>query len=207
MNQKQEKTANSLTNTLQTMISSLGTMTDFIHLFALLGVVYLTRSMPFMWVAMAFLAVLKIVKIYVRLRFRNESNTMRGAIHMFSRKKLPKNIKGDYYDSAIHVAGHPLLGRDQEVLLSLNRAWLSIYDRESSELITRLDVTELDKFQTVSYDDQRVPYVNVIDSAAQAILLTFGFEGETSTALFRNMLDVRPIDWYQAILKARVGKY
>lgn len=125
---------------------------------------------------------------------------------MFRRKQLPKNIEGDYYDSAIHVAGHPLLERDQEVLFSLNRAWLSIYDRGSSELITRLDVNELDKFQTVSYDDQRVPYVNVIDSAAQAILLAFEFEGETCTALFRNMLDVRPIDWYQAILKARVGR-
>lgn len=181
-------------------------MADFILLFAYLLALYWARSIPFIWVVLVFMAAIKIAKIYFRLRFHKESNTMFAAKPMLRRKKLPKNIEGDYYDSAIHVAGHPLLKRDQEVLLSLNRAWLSIYDHDSSELVTRLDVNELDKFQTVSYDDQRVPYVNVIDSAAQAILLTFEFEGETCTALFRNMLDVRPIDWYQAILKARVGK-
>ena len=104
------------------------------------------------------------------------------------------------------MAGHPLLEREQEVLLSLNRTWLSIYDRESSELVTRMDMNEFDKFQTVSYDEERVPHVDVIDSVAQALLLTFNYGDESCTALFRNMLDVRPIDWYQAILKARVGK-
>jgi hypothetical protein len=56
----------------------------------------------------------------------------------------------------------------------------------------------------VVYDDERVAHIDVIDSAAQALQLEFLWRGEKCACLFRRMINPRPIDWYDAIQKARL---
>jgi hypothetical protein len=105
--------------------------------------------------------------------------------------------------SAIHVAGHPLLTRDQPIVLALRGNVLSVYGYHNPVLLDSVPIAQLLSIQTVTYDDQRIPHVEVIDSAAQALQLAFIRDGETWTYLLRRMLKVRPIDWYHAIQQAR----
>ena len=70
--------------------------------------------------------------------------------------------------------------------------------------LNTISLKDIQTVQTVSYDDERVPIMNVIDSAAQAIQLTFLWREQTCTCLFRRMKGMRPIDWYQAIQQARL---
>jgi len=105
--------------------------------------------------------------------------------------------------SAIHVAGHPLLERDQPVVLVLIDDHLSIYKYDSSQPVDTILLNDISSIQTVVYDDERVPHIEVIDSAAQALQFSITKQGQLVTFLFRSMLKVRPIDWYHAIEKAR----
>ncbi|MDH5507294.1 MAG: hypothetical protein OEZ02_08745 [Anaerolineae bacterium] len=115
-------------------------------------------------------------------------------------------INATHIGSAIHVAGHPMLARDQPVVLALKHDTLSVHSYESSSPIASLDLGHLDTVHTVVYDDQRVPHLGVIDSAAQALQLTFDLDGQPCTCLFRSMKDLRPIDWYHAIQQTRLGQ-
>jgi hypothetical protein len=105
--------------------------------------------------------------------------------------------------SAVHVAGHPLLARDQAVVLALKGDLLSIFSYDSPSPIDSLPVNQLLSVYTVVYDDERVPHLEAIDSTAQALQITFSRSGENCTCLFRHMRKVRPIDWYHAIQQAR----
>ncbi|MDH5507295.1 MAG: hypothetical protein OEZ02_08750 [Anaerolineae bacterium] len=115
-----------------------------------------------------------------------------------------QNTGATHMGSAVHVAGHPMLARDQPVVLALKHSTLSIHSYESSSPIASLDLGHLDTVHTVVYDDQRVPHLAVIDSAAQALQLTFDLDGRPCTCLFRSMKDLRPIDWYHAIQQTRL---
>jgi type III secretory pathway component EscV len=106
--------------------------------------------------------------------------------------------------SAVHVAGHPLLARDQPVVLALKADQLSIYRYDSPDPVDVLDLKDLQDIRTVVYDDERVPHIDVIDSASQALQLEFLWRGEKCACLFRRMINPRPIDWYDAIQKARL---
>jgi hypothetical protein len=55
------------------------------------------------------------------------------------------------------------------------------------------------------YDDERVPHIDVIDSAAQALQVTVAANGKEYTCLFRRLRKVRAIDWYHAIQKAKAA--
>ena len=151
-----------------------------------------------MWIVIAIPIFFRLTRIYFDWRVNSRNNNAKEI-----QENALNHTRADHLGSAIHVAGHPLLERDQEVVLALGDRQLSIYDYDVSSPIVVFGIEELDKVQTVSYDDDRVPHVDVIDSAAQALLLTFEFGGDTYTALFRRMLQVKPIDWYHAIQQAR----
>ena len=68
----------------------------------------------------------------------------------------------------IHLAGHPFLSRDQPVVLALANGSLSIYDYASAIPLDTLSPADLLAVPTVVYDDDRVPHLEAIDSAAQA---------------------------------------
>ena len=105
--------------------------------------------------------------------------------------------------SAVHVAGHPLLERDQPMVLALIDDHLSIYKYDSGDPLDTISLADISSIHTVVYDDERVPHIEVIDSAAQALQFSITKQGQPVTFLFRSMLKVRPIDWYHAIEKAR----
>jgi hypothetical protein len=106
--------------------------------------------------------------------------------------------------SAIHVAGHPLLQRDQPVVLALVDDQIEIFGYETSTPLDRIYLKDIQSLHTVVYDDERVPHIDVIDSAAQALQLTFSWQEQSCTCLFRRMKKMRAIDWYHAIQRNRL---
>ena len=115
-----------------------------------------------------------------------------------------ERLGASHIGSALHVAGHPLLQRDQPVVLALVGGQLSLHSYESPIPLDAIPLRNIQSVQTVSYDDERVPIMDVIDSAAQAIQLTFLWHDQTCTCLFRRMKKMRPIDWYQTLQQARL---
>jgi hypothetical protein len=139
-----------------------------------------------------------VFRIYILYWLKNTKQTG-DEIQQLAQQRLGASHIG----SALHVAGHPLLQRDQPVVLALAGDQLSIHSYESPVPLDAIPLRNIQTVQTVSYDDERVPYVDVIDSAAQAIQLTFLWRDQTCTCLFRSMKKMRPIDWYQALQQAR----
>jgi hypothetical protein len=105
--------------------------------------------------------------------------------------------------SAIHVAGHPLLEREQPVVLALTSDSLKIFGYDDQVPIDNILLNQMVALHTVVYDDERIPRIDIVDSTAQALQVTFKLQGKEFTCLFRRMLKVRPIDWYHEIQKAR----
>jgi hypothetical protein len=112
-------------------------------------------------------------------------------------------IRAEYVGSAIHTAGHPLLSLDQPVVLALKGDQLSIYSYESSTPIDKLSINQILKAQTVVYDQDRIPHVEVLDKTAQALQLVVMIDGNEYIALFRRFRKHKAIDWYHAIQQAR----
>jgi hypothetical protein len=106
--------------------------------------------------------------------------------------------------SADHLAGHPLLIRNQPVVLALKDDVLSIYSYASPIPIDTLSMAQITEINTIVYDDDRVPHLDVIDGAAQAIQLSFTRDGEIWKCVFQHMRIVRPIDWFHAFQQARM---
>ena len=106
--------------------------------------------------------------------------------------------------SAIHVAGHPLLLREQPVVLALVNDHLNIYAYENSTPLDAIPLKNIQRVYTVAYDDDRIPHIDAIDSAAQAAQLTFLWHEQPCTCLFRRMRKMRPVDWYHTIQQARL---
>jgi hypothetical protein len=106
--------------------------------------------------------------------------------------------------SAIHVAGHPLLQREQPVVLAIVGENVNIYSYENSIPLDAIHLKNIQSINTVVYDDERVPHIDAIDSAAQALQLTFLWGEQPCTCLFRRMRKMKPIDWYQAIQQVRL---
>lgn len=96
-----------------------------------------------------------------------------------------------------------LVERDQPVVLALTNGRLAIYDYASQTPIDTLLLTQLLSALTVVYDDNRVPHVEVMDSAALALQLTFSHNSQTWICLFRHMQNVRLVDWYHALQQVR----
>jgi hypothetical protein len=136
---------------------------------------------------------------YYQIRRRRSLTTRVNQIQEEARLHTQASCIG----SAVHVAGHPLLSRNQPVVLALKGDLLSIFSYDSPSPIDNLPVRQFQAICTVVYDDERVPHLEAIDSTAQALQITFSRAGENWTCLFRSMRKVRPIDWYHAIQQAR----
>ncbi len=137
---------------------------------------------------------------YSIVRLRNSAKNM---AHARDIQQQAQQLTGaSTIGSMIHLAGHPLLSRDQPVVLALANDSLSIYDYTSPVPLDTLSPVDLLSVHTVVYDDDRIPHLEVIDSAAQAIQLEFTRYGKTWTCLFQHMQKLRPIDWYHAIQQA-----
>ncbi len=106
--------------------------------------------------------------------------------------------------SAVHVAGHPLLGRDQRVVLALIDQRIDIFDYSSPTPLCSIEIGAIKDVKTVSYNAERIPQTEVIDSAAQALQLEISVNDKSYTCLFRRMKKMKPIDWYHTIQSARV---
>jgi len=111
--------------------------------------------------------------------------------------------RAEVIGSAVHVAGHPALEREQPVVLALKGEMLSIYSYQSQEALDEIPVCEIQAARTVVYDEDRIPHVEVIDNTAQALQIEFRNQGKIWTCLFRRMKKTRPIDWHHAIQQAR----
>jgi hypothetical protein len=105
--------------------------------------------------------------------------------------------------SAIHVAGHPLLEREQPVVLALTLDSLKIFKYDDQNPIDIIPLNELAACHTVVYDGDRIPRIDIVDSTAQALQVTHRYHDKEFIYLFRRMLKVRPIDWYHEIQKAQ----
>ena len=158
------------------------------------------RFTPLAWIFIALFGLFPFIGIYQQQR-RKSSLASAMAVQQQARERTGASTIG----SAVHVAGHPLLEREQPVVIALRDDHLSFFSYQSPSPIDTLPVKSLQAIHTVVYDDERVPHVEVIDSTAQALQLVFTWRGHTCTCLFRHMHKVRPIDWYHAIQQARLG--
>jgi uncharacterized membrane protein SirB2 len=130
-----------------------------------------------------------------------------GNYYLKSRKTRVKEIQQKAYEqtnasvigSAVHVAGHPLLGRDQPVVIALVDSRMDIYDYSNLTPLCSIEIKDIKDVKTVSYDAERIPHTEIIDSAAQALQLEISINDKQYTCLFHRMKSVRPIDWYHRI--------
>jgi len=119
-------------------------------------------------------------------------------------KRARGAINASQVGSAVHVAGHPLLQREHPIVLALVGDSLNIYAYENPVPLDSIPLKNIKGVNTVSYDDDRVPHIDAIDSVAQSLQLTFLWNEQTCTCLFRRMRKIKPIDWYHAIQQVRL---
>jgi hypothetical protein len=115
-----------------------------------------------------------------------------------ARERTGASIMG----SAIHVAGYPLLQREQPVVLALARDQLQLYAYDNPVPLDSFFLKDIQALHTVVYDEDRIPHNDVIDSTAQALQITCLWHGKPCTCLFRRMRGVRSIDWFHALQQA-----
>jgi hypothetical protein len=156
----------------------------------------LTPILAWAWL----LIIILLVGLVIYLRKRKKRSDFNIAeIQQRARERSGASVIG----SAIHVAGHPLLEREQPVVLALTPDSLKIFRYDDQVPIDIISLNQLAAFHTVVYDDDRTPHIDVVDTTAQALQVTLKFQDKEFTCLFRRMRKVRPIDWYHEIQKAR----
>lgn len=171
----------------------------FIALFGIIGILipvvifsYLSRTLVWVW-----LIIIAFAYIFYFYQKRNKALDIKKVYEI--QKKARENTGASMISSAVHVAGHPLLARNQPIVLALIDDHLSIFGYESSQPIDTIYLDHLITLHTVVYDDERIPHIDIIDSTAQALQMTFNKNSIEITCLMRQMRQVRPIDWYHAI--------
>jgi hypothetical protein len=96
-------------------------------------------------------------------------------IQQRAREKTGASLIG----SAVHVAGHPRLEREQNVVLALTPTGIQIYSYESDQPVDTISFEQIAAVHTVVYDDERTPHLDTVDSTAQALQLTLKYgDGE-----------------------------
>lgn len=119
------------------------------------------------------------------------------------RQRTRDHLGATTIGSAIHVAGHPKLARDQPIVIALINDHLAFFSYEGGEPIDWLPLADIHTIQMVVYDADRIPHVEVIDNTAQALQIRFTRGGREWVCLFRRIREVRPIDWFHILEQAR----
>ena len=105
--------------------------------------------------------------------------------------------------SVIHVAGHPTLERDQQLVLSISNGLLSFYSYDSSIPLDTIEISDIKALELIGYDNERRPIRGVVDGSAQVLEINFERDSIQWTCKFRKMRPVKPVDWYHAIQQAK----
>jgi len=169
------------------------------YLFILFLFIALALKFPVFWI----FAVIQIA-IVGAILILSRSGRSRAARVALIQQLAKEKTGASYIGSALHTAGHPLLQLNQPIVLALKDSTLSIYDYASSVPIDALQLKDIQRIETVSYDSDRVPHPGVIDNTAQALQITFLWRGNSCTCLFRRMYKIRPIEWFQVVETARL---
>ncbi len=168
--------------------------------FVTIPIYFLGLISTYLGLAWLILMILTYVFFLYQRRYRKNTTSNIDEIQKHAREITGASQIG----SAIHVAGHPLLQREQPVVLALVASQLNIYGYESPTPLDSIPLKNLQGVYTVSYDDDRVPHINAIDSVAQALQITFLWHEQPCTCLFRRMQKMKAIDWYHAIQQVRL---
>ncbi len=181
--------------------SRFGTLVIFAwQILLILSVVGLMWHYPWLWLVAAYLVFTVLLTFAMRLR-QKQTLVSAAEIQQLAKERTGASTIG----SAIHTAGHPLLQPNQPVVLALKENSLSIYSYQSAEPLDTILLADFQAIELVTYDDDGVPHVGVVDSTAQALQVEFRLRGQVCKCLFRRMYKVRAVGWYQAIQAARVA--
>lgn len=178
------------------MLISIATSLTFVFFIATLLAIF---SVPLAMIWLVGSILLFVFLFYRGIRAQKSVQDFR-MIQELAHKKTDASHMG----SAIHVAGHPMLQRDQQIVLALVGDQLNIYSYENSTPLDSIPLKNIQGVYTVAYDDDRVPRIDAIDSVAQALQLTFLYREQPCTCLFRRMQKMKSIDWYHAIQQVRL---
>jgi len=171
----------------------------FVFSFVVVGFFLFYKIAPFLaWGLLLFLALLYGLSFYLGKR-KKRSNLDIAEIQQKARERSGASAIG----SAIHVAGHPLLEREQPIVLALTSDGLKIFGYDDPLPIDIIPLDQLAAVHTVVYDGERIPHLDTVDTTAQALQLSYKFQDKEFTCLFRRMLKLRPVDWYHELQKAR----
>lgn len=171
-----------------------------VRILILIVVAVMLYKSPLIMLAWIALFGFPIVARILMVRFARNMTQTAGDIQELAREK----VGASHIGSAIHVAGHPLLERDQPVVLALVGDQLNVYGYDNSIALDVIPLKNIQALHTVSYDDDRMPYLDAIDSTAQALQFDWLWNSQPCTCLFRRMRKVKAVDWYHAIQKTRL---
>jgi Na+-transporting methylmalonyl-CoA/oxaloacetate decarboxylase gamma subunit len=177
---------------------SLFTISINISVIGIVFVLFFLFSHLLAWLWLAFMAVMYGYFFFKRIKQKSSDKNILQIQAEALRKAGASSI-----GSAIHVAGHPLLEREQPAVLALTGEGLKIFSYADDHPLDIISVKEITAVNTVTYDDERIPHLDVVNSAAQALQLTFERNGQEYKILFRRMRPLRPIDWYHELQKEK----
>jgi hypothetical protein len=155
-----------------------------------------------LWILAGFYLLMIGINIYPIWRSRSRS---RNAKEIQERARNQTNAS--HIGSAIHVAGHPKLDRDQPVVLALDQSRLSFYGYDSPVPLDTLELADIGSMDLIGYDDERVPIRGALDGSAQVLEIMFARGPDQWKSMFRKMRPLRPIDWYHAIQQAKFNSH
>ncbi len=174
-----------------------------VNTFILLGVityfVYKLGGSILASIYFIFIAIAMIAGLILRRKIWVEQQDITD-IQERARERTGASVMG----SAVHVAGHPILQREQPVVLALVGDQLQFYAYENPIPLDNLSLKDIESLHTVVYDEDRIPHLDVIDSTAQALQITCLWHSKPCAFLFRRMRGVRPIDWFHALQQANL---
>jgi hypothetical protein len=165
----------------------------------ILVAVALAWQYPWLWLVVVYLCLTGLLK-YRLIRQQQQKKDRSAEIQQLAKAKTGASTIG----SAIHTAGHPILEINQPVVLALTADSLSIYSYVSPVPLDTILLKDIQALDLVTYDDDGIPHTGIVDSTAQAMQVHFILHGQACTCLFRRMVKVRAVGWYQAIQKARM---
>lgn len=165
----------------------------------LIYLLFVYGSSPITWCLAAYLLLSTSISIY-GIWFRKSRTSRIEEIQKSAKEITNASVIG----SAVHVAGHPILDRDQPIVMALVNNDILFYSYENPLPLHRIPISEFISVKTIVYDDDRIPHADIIDSSAQALELKFLWQSNECSTLLRRMKKVRPIDWFHVIQQARL---